>query len=176
MIIDLKRYIDLRWLFDPVLSFILRRSCFLLQLNPLYMRRIWHLVSRIMKNRYMVRVYKYNWRWEIMSSVFFHGLHYSSLPYIQSREGGCMHQSQPGSNLPSIFHTLLSFFTKIVRGLSAPPEVFLLASLARRLPPCLTFAQWEPCPGKQYLIQVSKHNTTVTCRFASFPQYFRVLV
>ena len=159
-----------------MLSFILRRSCFLLQLNPLYMRRIWHLVSRIMKNRYMVRVYKYNWRWEIMSSVFFHGLHYSSLPYIQSREGGCMHQSQPGSNLPSIFHTLLSFFTKIVRGLSAPPEVFLLASLARRLPPCLTFAQWEPCPGKQYLIQVSKHNTTVTCRFASFPQYFRVLV
>ena len=71
MIIDLKRSIDIRWLFDPVLSFILRRSCFLLQLNPLYMRRIWHLVSRIMKNRYMVRVYKYNWRWEIMSSVFF---------------------------------------------------------------------------------------------------------
>ena len=98
MIIDLKRSIDIRWLFDPVLSFILRGSCFLLQLNPLYMRRIWHLVSRIMKNRYMVRVYKYNWRWEIMSSVFFHGLHYSSLPYIQSREGGCMHQSQPGSN------------------------------------------------------------------------------
>ena len=61
-------------------------------------------------------------------------------------------------------------------GLSAPPEEFLLASLARRLPPCLTFAQWEPCPGKQYLIQVGKHNTTVTCRFASFPQYFRVLV
>ena len=26
-------------------------------------------------------------------------------------------------------------------GLSAPPEEFLLASLARRLPPCLTFAQ-----------------------------------
>ena len=61
-------------------------------------------------------------------------------------------------------------------GLSAPPEEFLLASLARRLPPCLTFAQWEPCPGKQYLIQVGKHNTTVTCKFASFPQYFRVLV
>ena len=99
-----------------MLSFILRRSCFLLQLNPLYMRRIWHLVSRIMKNRYMVRVYKYNWRWEIMSSVFFHGLHYSSLPYIQSREGGCMHQSQPGSNLPSIFHTLLSFFLQKLSG------------------------------------------------------------
>ena len=28
MIIDLKRSIDLRWLFDPVLSFILRWSCF----------------------------------------------------------------------------------------------------------------------------------------------------
>ena len=40
-----------------------------------------------------------------------------------------MHQSQPVSNLPSIFHTLLSFFKKIVTGLSAPPEEFLLASL-----------------------------------------------
>ena len=28
MVIDLKRSIDLRWLFDPVLSFILRWSCF----------------------------------------------------------------------------------------------------------------------------------------------------
>ena len=30
MIIDLKRSIDLRWMFDPVLLFILRWSCFLL--------------------------------------------------------------------------------------------------------------------------------------------------
>ena len=53
-----------------------------------------------------------------------------------------VHQSQSGSNLPSIFHTyLVVFLYKIVKGLSAPPEEFLLASPARRLPPGQDFAQ-----------------------------------
>ena len=46
---------------------------------------------------------------------YIQGLQHSSLPYICSQEGGCVHQSQPGSNLPSIFYTLLSFFTKLSR-------------------------------------------------------------
>ena len=159
-----------------MLSFILRRSCFLLQLNPLYMRRIWHLVSRIMKNRYMVRVYKYNWRWEIMSSVFFMVCIIPHSPTSNlEREVVCIKASQDQIFRQSFIPCCL-FFTKIVRGLSAPPEVFLLASLARRLPPGQAFAQWEQCPGEQRPIQVGKHNTTLTCRFASFPQYFRVLV
>ena len=32
-----------------------------------------------------------------------------------SNPWGCVHQSQPVSNLPSIFHTLLSFFKKLSR-------------------------------------------------------------
>ena len=91
---------------------------------------------------------------------------------------GRLRASKPAWIKPPVNLSYLSLQNCLLcpSGLSAPPEEFLLASLARRLPPCLTFAQWEPCPGKQYLIQVGKHNTTVTSRFASFPQYFRVLV
>ena len=44
---------------------------------------------------------------------YIQGLQHSQLPDNQSREGGCVHQSQPGSNLPPIFHTLLSFFKRL---------------------------------------------------------------
>ena len=42
MIIDLKRSIDLRWLFDPVLLFILRGSCWVLQKGVGYL--IYHCI------------------------------------------------------------------------------------------------------------------------------------
>ena len=42
MIIDLKRFIDQRWLFDPVLSFLLGWSCFCQFLKILHECHSWH--------------------------------------------------------------------------------------------------------------------------------------
>ena len=61
-------------------------------------------------------------RFELLSALFHSNLCWLQIysrfaafltPWHPISRGRLLHQSQPGSNLPSIFHTLLSFFTKL---------------------------------------------------------------
>ena len=90
----------------------------------------------------------------------------SSLPHIRSREEGCVHQSQHGSNLPSIFHTFLSFFTKLLavsqRAVSSTRKIhvaflpMLLSSCGSGNSTALHFRHCFSCPKKSESPRCSK--------------------